>query len=378
MASPEQARTVFLSYAKEDDHIARSIIRGLEGPHIRVWFAPHELSGGDNLPDRIVNGINASSFFFATVSRAANISRWVADERSTAVALANGGAPLLIVAIRLDDAAIPPLLASRKAIDLRPATYDHGLAQLLAIIKGERLVERSPMDEFDTFVASFVEVDHSLAEKIRSAQLMGNPRNGAKDWDSTTAAAAPATNDLGAGMALGEWAVIRQQVKESKLAEKDRDQILADIDAGLVPPCATTEERQEVRDWIRRADEELLALAGELYDMRRKNNQRFIGFDMIVRLLTAWRARGEAPSRSDADIRFRAEELAERARKCRLLIPFKDSEYSEPPSEGFRGFDHGPRVMDAGRLAMVYELHAAHRRRRAPVFWRLRSFGSDT
>jgi len=33
----------------------------------------------------------------------------------------------------------------------------------------------------DTFVASFVEVDHSLAAKIRSAQLMGNPRNGVKD-----------------------------------------------------------------------------------------------------------------------------------------------------------------------------------------------------
>src|SRR5262249_55089421 len=155
---------------------------------------------------------------------------------------------------------------------------------------------------------------------------------GVKDWDSATAATAPAKSDLGAAMALGEWAAIRQQVNESRLAEKERDRILAAIDAGLVPPCTTNEERQEVRDWIRRADEELLALAGDLYDMRRKINQRFIHFDMIVRLLAAWSARGEAPSRSEADIRFRAEELAERARKCRLLIPFKDSEYSEPPS----------------------------------------------
>src|SRR5262249_37359397 len=152
--------------------------------------------------------------------------------------------------------------------DLRPATFDHGFAQLLAIINGEKFVEQKPMDKFDEFVASCVEVDPSLAEKIQGAQLAGNLRNGTQDWDFTTGAHAPAKNDLITRFRLGEWCTVREQVKESRLAEKDRERILAAIDAGLVPPCTTNEERQVVREWNRRdGDEELLALAGDLYDM---------------------------------------------------------------------------------------------------------------
>jgi len=288
---------------------------------------------------------------------------WVGEERSAAIALANNGAPIRIIPLLLEDVKLPTLLVSvsRKAIDMRCANYELGLRQLVAVLKGEETPERTTLEQFAEFVSSLVEVDDQIAETLAGTELFANPRNWADRWFGGAGGGEPEERkriEADAGM---KRATIDESLKRSRLNDMERDRLLAAIDEGLMPPYIKEAERREIREWLRLADEELVSLAAFLYSMRRKENRRDISFDLILQLVAGWSGRGESPQLSEAEIRWKAEQLADRARNRRLLRP----------SENNQWFRHGPRVMDVGRGAFLHELYDSNSQGRKPLAGRL-------
>jgi hypothetical protein len=83
-------RSVFLSYAHEDQLTAKVIERRLRAAGIPCWRDEGSLSGGAALPVEIANAIRNASHFCVLLSHASRSSRWVTHETSLALSSERG------------------------------------------------------------------------------------------------------------------------------------------------------------------------------------------------------------------------------------------------------------------------------------------------
>ncbi len=75
-----QGRKVFISHASADDGFVKELREQLEAYQIPVWADSRELSGGDELPSKIVEAIENAPQFMAVLSPNAVNSSWVRRE----------------------------------------------------------------------------------------------------------------------------------------------------------------------------------------------------------------------------------------------------------------------------------------------------------
>jgi len=56
----KRTKQVFLSYARDDEPVARRLAEGLKAAGLKVWFAQWELAHGDSIVHRIEQAVATS------------------------------------------------------------------------------------------------------------------------------------------------------------------------------------------------------------------------------------------------------------------------------------------------------------------------------
>lgn len=118
------AYVVFISHSSADLWIAEQIAKEVTAAGAQPWLDELDLEGGDNLRERIINGIAACREAIVLITPQSLKSRWVAFEIGAAFGQRKRVTPILHY--------VPPekieILADVKAIDLNQ--FDQFLTQL--------------------------------------------------------------------------------------------------------------------------------------------------------------------------------------------------------------------------------------------------------
>jgi uncharacterized protein YjbI with pentapeptide repeats len=75
-----QFYSCFISYSGEDDDFARRLHGTMRDAHLRVWFAPEDMKGGDLLITQVETAIHVYDKLLIVLSEASLRSRWVMTE----------------------------------------------------------------------------------------------------------------------------------------------------------------------------------------------------------------------------------------------------------------------------------------------------------
>lgn len=103
---------VFLSYAREDQALARQLADDLRNAGLEVW-SDLDIRAGDNWVARISAELNFADIIVVLVTPISVSSNWVSAEWMTALARSKRIIPLIV-----GDATLPPLLHAVQAIEL--------------------------------------------------------------------------------------------------------------------------------------------------------------------------------------------------------------------------------------------------------------------
>lgn len=110
---------VFISHSGKDKEIAEEIAIFLVAEDIGIWFDEWEIAAGDSIPGKVNQGLANCTHFLILWSKNSLGSSWVQRELNSTVSRAiESGVPIVIV-VRLDDTAVPPLLADIRSIRYR-------------------------------------------------------------------------------------------------------------------------------------------------------------------------------------------------------------------------------------------------------------------
>jgi len=125
---------VFISYAHADQAWVRVLAENLHQSGLNVFFDEWEIAPGDVLAHKLDEGIRNSRNGVLVVSQAAFERPWVKEEYAAMMTRAVAGQQRLIPVL-IEDAEMPPLLASRVWVDFRNADGPVYQARLQELIK---------------------------------------------------------------------------------------------------------------------------------------------------------------------------------------------------------------------------------------------------
>jgi len=125
--STSHSPKVFISYAWENQPLARQLQGDLQNDGVDVFIDYDKISGGDSLPARISAALDWCNTLVLLWSKDAAQSRWVAREWECADQLEKR-----IIPCKLDDAALPALL--RRMLYLDFSVYKNGYARLCSTL----------------------------------------------------------------------------------------------------------------------------------------------------------------------------------------------------------------------------------------------------
>lgn len=139
---------VFFSHANEDKPIVEQVFLRVNQkfPTISGWLDKYEIKGGDELIDKISEGIDSSDKFLIFLSSSSIEKPWVkAELRKALMKEITGVNPEFIIPIKLGKiSSFPPFLESKLYIDLESKTEDEWLSDMYtAITRQPKLLEHA-------------------------------------------------------------------------------------------------------------------------------------------------------------------------------------------------------------------------------------------
>jgi hypothetical protein len=130
-------KTVFLCHATEDKPMVRSVALGLERYDIKCWLDEAEMKPGDNLLDKIENGIKTTDKFCIFLSPNSVKKTWVKRELQQAL-IKEFKSKDFIIPILLFECEIPAYIEPKIYVDLRNwDSYGFSLESLAQAILGD-------------------------------------------------------------------------------------------------------------------------------------------------------------------------------------------------------------------------------------------------
>ncbi len=111
--------SVFISHTSSDSALARELANGLRERQIEVWFDEWSLKPGDNLIERINDGISRADALLVLVSDDFGASKWAQHELSTWLLSEAGQDKKVVLPVRIGGASMPFDLQTRLWIELR-------------------------------------------------------------------------------------------------------------------------------------------------------------------------------------------------------------------------------------------------------------------
>jgi len=141
---------VFLSYAKEDQEIAKKLYDDLHKVGINAWLDSENLVAGENWAVTITEAIKESSFFLPLLSSKTITKRgFVQKELRIALDILDEipSEDIFIIPIRLDNCDIPyEKLSSIQWVDLFPS-YETGFSKILKALLPHKTDIKMPLNE---------------------------------------------------------------------------------------------------------------------------------------------------------------------------------------------------------------------------------------
>ncbi|MBN8741103.1 MAG: toll/interleukin-1 receptor domain-containing protein [Xanthomonadaceae bacterium] len=140
-APPQSVPRVFLSFAYEDQEVAKAIAEKFHEAGIHTWFAEWEIYFGDSLRRKIDEGLGSSNQFVVLLSEASIKKPWVNQELDGAFVLyLEGKMRLVPLRMKLAVSDLPPLLRGMNSPIVDAESID--VAQLINDLNG--LTRRPP------------------------------------------------------------------------------------------------------------------------------------------------------------------------------------------------------------------------------------------
>jgi hypothetical protein len=130
--------SIFISYAHEDQQLARDLASALAEHGMDVWIDEGELKVGDSIIERIATAIAGIDFFLALVSEASRHSNWCRKELALAITGELGREGVRVLPVRVNGAAMPDTLADVLYVDLTPDNLPDVAARLAADAAGHK------------------------------------------------------------------------------------------------------------------------------------------------------------------------------------------------------------------------------------------------
>jgi hypothetical protein len=124
----------FVSHSSKDIPIVDKIVADLESNGVSVWYDKFEIRAGDDIVDKVNEGLKDSEYFLLILSPNALSSSWVKEETSFAVLQQIAFKGIFVIPVLIQDCDIPPLLRHRRYVDFRKS-YDEGMEELLKIFE---------------------------------------------------------------------------------------------------------------------------------------------------------------------------------------------------------------------------------------------------
>ena len=125
---------VFVSHSSRDKPIVDRIVSDLTKHGISVWYDKFEIKAGDNIVQKVNDGLKDSKYFLIILSPNALSSHWVTEEMSSAVFIEITSKGIFVIPVLIHDCEIPPLLRHKRYIDFRKS-YEQGIRELLEIFE---------------------------------------------------------------------------------------------------------------------------------------------------------------------------------------------------------------------------------------------------
>ncbi len=131
---PLPSTLVFLSHASQDAAVATLLCDALERAGIRCWIAPRDVRPGDLYANAIIRAINACNVLVLVLSASAVQSPHVLREVERA-----GAKTRPIIALRIDDVALPPaleyFLSASQWLDASGGGAERAFPQLIEVLR---------------------------------------------------------------------------------------------------------------------------------------------------------------------------------------------------------------------------------------------------
>jgi hypothetical protein len=138
MSATDDRPSVFISYAHEDQGLARAIAAGLEELGLHVWVDGNELLPGDSIIEQISTAVAGVDFFCALVSEASRESNWCRKELSLAMTQGLGREGATIIPVRVGDVGMPDTLVDVLYVQLNPSDPPEAVERIAAGVRGHR------------------------------------------------------------------------------------------------------------------------------------------------------------------------------------------------------------------------------------------------
>jgi hypothetical protein len=138
MIATDDRPSVFISYAHEDQGLARTVAAGLEEQGLRVWVDENELLPGDSIIEQISTAVAGVDFFCALVSEASRESNWCRKELSLAITQGLGREGATIIPVRVGDVGMPDTLVDVLYVQLDPGDPIETVESIAAGVRGHR------------------------------------------------------------------------------------------------------------------------------------------------------------------------------------------------------------------------------------------------
>jgi hypothetical protein len=349
-------RDVFVSYASDDRARVSAIVQELKAHGFSVWLDVEQLRAGQQF-DVLHEQIWRSTFFLAMLSRSAlGARRWIMDEINTAIAAYNEGRSLTVIAVRLEPGIeLPPILRSRKAVDLFGAHPRQDIALLVATLRGTSLPP-TLVERFREFINGLPVVDRELSVWLKRANIDCNPARAVHEWFGKSKEDGPISRREIEDGARAMRTRTMEKLGQLHLEQAALERILAAIDAGTAVPFVISQTKNEVLSWLRHADGELIALAAWLH---RERQGRAVEGEVIERALVhRWSQPCGQSSADSREVHSRTTKLIRRAVDTNLLEPFRADEYGRgrtPADDVDKAFHVG--FVEVCRLAALFDLY---------------------
>jgi hypothetical protein len=107
---------LFISYSTKDAIVVNEIVTRLRDRGLDIWLDQSQITASDNIVGRIDDGLSRWKYFLLFASKSYFGSPWATSEYRAAFYAALGANERKIIIIRLDDAALPPLIAGNRHI----------------------------------------------------------------------------------------------------------------------------------------------------------------------------------------------------------------------------------------------------------------------